>query len=54
MFAVDGKSSNPQGTFAFTQLTNLCIGIVSWYLFGYAFSYGRSEDSRGRNRFIGV
>ena len=34
-------------------LTNLLVGALTWYLLGYAFSFGRSLDSRLRNRFIG-
>ena len=34
-------------------LLNVLVGAISWYLFGYAFSFGRSLDSRLRNKFIG-
>ena len=35
------------------QLIGLLVGAITWYLFGYAFAYGRSLDSSLRNVFIG-
>ena len=35
------------------QLVNFGVGALSWYLLGYAFSFGASLDTRLKNRFIG-
>ena len=41
-----GVSGTKVNKFAVTQFLNLGAGIISWYLLGYAFSYGISLDSK--------
>ena len=47
------RSGKTDGNITVRLLTNLLVAALSWYLLGYAFSFGRSLDSRLRNRFIG-
>jgi len=41
------------GNFALKQIINLSVGILAWYGFGYAFSFGASKDTKQKNAFIG-
>ena len=50
---VRSRAGDHKGRFAMHQLLNLLFGAITWYLFGYAFSFGRSLDTRLRNRFVG-
>jgi Amt family ammonium transporter len=52
VLVVNGKQGN-YGNFALKTLINFTIGGIMWYLTGYAFTYGKSEDTKSRNAFIG-
>jgi ammonium transporter, Amt family len=41
------------GNVSIKFILNFSVAILAWYLTGYAFTYGRSEDTKLRNAFIG-
>ena len=48
-----GGAQSTSSAHVTSLMINSAVGSIAWYLVGYAFSYGRSLDSRLRNRFIG-
>ena len=40
------KTADNKGKFYLSQIVNFVVAIYSWYLLGYAFSYGASLDDK--------